>query len=114
MLPDVHVAMPSARRDSGRHRRPDGGDAVNRVTDADYRRKPRPRRPTPAVAALARRLSVEPRTVRALARQLDVDLYWLDVASAPDVISGHPSTWDGCIVLGIHPVTGEALNGGVA
>jgi hypothetical protein len=77
-----------------------------RITEDTYRG--RTRAPS-AVHRLAARLQVEPRTVRQLARNLDVSLYWLDVASGPDVVHGNPASWDSCIAYGIDPVTGEGL-----
>lgn len=79
------------------------------ITDATYSRSQRRSKPTAAVQRLARRLDVEPRTVYQLARRLDVSLYWLDLASRPDVVGGTPSSWDACIAAGIDPLTGEPL-----
>lgn len=80
-----------------------------KITDATYQRPPRRTRPSRAVQRLSERLHVEPRTVRQLARDLDVSLYWLDVATGPDVIAGQPASWDACLVLGLDPRTGEPL-----
>ena len=63
--------------------------------------------PTDAVRQLAKRLHVDPRTVPALARQLDLDLYWLDVCTSPEVTTGRPASWAACLALGIDPLTGE-------
>jgi len=90
---------------------PEGsGGVVNRpITASSYAdASRRPRRTPGGVARLAARLGIEPRTVRQLARQLELDLHWLDVASRSDVVTGQPADWDGCIVLGLDPITGEA------
>ena len=81
---------------------------MTRITTDTYHRAPRP---TSAVRRLSERLHVEPRTVRQLARRLDLDLQWLDIVTGPDVVRGTPASWEACIALGIDPITGEPAGG---
>lgn len=83
-----------------------GVDLMARITDDTYHRRQRRARHHDH---LADRLHVDPRAVRELAKRLEVDLKWLDVATGPDVANGTPASYEACLVMGLDPVTGVAL-----
>jgi hypothetical protein len=79
------------------------------ISDATYQRGRRRRQESPE-GAVAARLGVDPRTVRELAKRLERDLRWLDIATGPDVVNGTPASYEACLAMGLDPISGVSIS----